>query len=301
MQPANPTLEILAEDANQVGEAPLWEARRGVLWWLDAAKGLLYQLHPQRREKLIYSLGHAASGLALHGAGGLVIAGGNSLYHWRGPGDSRPLVSQAGWAFNDIIVDAHGRLLAGSTHWANARMVQPGHLLVFEPDGAVRVADSGILMANGLAFSPDQRTLYFADSAARRIYAYDYDLASGTPSQRRILVQVPAHEGLPDGLTVDAEGFLWSAQWYGGQIVRYSPAGQVALRVPLPVTQAASVAFGGNELDQLFITSANDPTELDLAPTGYDFASANRGGQLWRWRAPVAGNLEHACRLSIAG
>ncbi len=103
----------------------------------------------------------------------------------------------------------------------------------------------GFHLSNGLAFSPDNTVLYFTDSAARSIYAYDYNLASGDVKNRRLLIQVPSTEGIPDGLTVDAEGFLWSAQWYGSRIVRYDPDGTVERFIGIPASQVSCMTFGG--------------------------------------------------------
>jgi sugar lactone lactonase YvrE len=151
----------------------------------------------------------------------------------------------------------------------------------------------GIELANGLGFSRDNRTLYFTDSAARTIYAYDVRPDSGELSNRRVFARVPGDEGLPDGLTVDDEDHVWSAQWYGAQVVRYDPDGKVERRIPMPVTQVSSVAFGGEDLTDLYITSAADPWPSRLAPPGYDFAAPNVGGSLYRLRGEIRGKLEH--------
>src|SRR5207247_7061215 len=135
--------------------------------------------------------------------------------------------------------------------------------------------EEGVELANGLGFSPDNRTLYFTDSAARKIYAYDVQPETGRLSNRRIFASVTADEGLPDGLTVDAEGFVWSAQWYGSQVVRYDPDGKVERRIAMPITQVSSVAFGGENLTDLYITSAGGSWASQLAPPGYNFDAPN--------------------------
>jgi sugar lactone lactonase YvrE len=112
-------------------------------------------------------------------------------------------------------------------------------------DAKVTIVDESIHLSNGLAFSCDHTALYFTDSVARRIYAYDYDLNTGDLRHRRVLVQVPKNEGIPDGLAVDAEGFLWSAPLYGSCVTRYDPEGRVERRVATPAKQTSSVAFGG--------------------------------------------------------
>ena len=163
----------------------------------------------------------------------------------------------------------------------------------------MRVVDEGVEIANGLGLSPDDRTLYFADSARRVIYAYDADPATGDLSRRRVFVQVPRDEGLPDGLTVDREGFVWCAQWYGGQVVRYDPDGKVERRIAMPVRQVSSVIFGGDDLTDLYITTAADPWPSPLAPPGYDFSATNVGGSLYRLRTDIQGRPDHRAALRV--
>jgi D-xylonolactonase len=158
------------------------------------------------------------------------------------------------------------------------------------------VVDEGIEIANGLGLSPDDRTLYFADSARRVIYAYDV-APSGSLSRRRIFVKIPSDEGLPDGLTVDREGFVWCAQWYGAQVVRYDPDGKVERRLPMPVLQVSSLIFGGPDLTDLYVTTAADPWPSSLAPPGYDPKAPNQGGSLYRFRLDVQGRLDHRAAL----
>jgi D-xylonolactonase len=162
------------------------------------------------------------------------------------------------------------------------------------------VVDEGIEIANGLGFSPDNRTLYFADSARRVIFAYDVDASSGDLSRRRIFVQVPRDEGLPDGLTVDRKGFVWCAQWYGSQVVRYDPEGRVERRIALPVRQVSSVIFGGDDLSDLYVTTAADPWPSPLAPAGYDASAADQGGSLYRIRLDVQGRSDFPAALGSA-
>jgi len=159
--------------------------------------------------------------------------------------------------------------------------------------------DEGFHLANGLAFSPDARKLYFTDSVARRIYAYDYDRRTGNVRDRQVLVQVPDDEGLPDGLTVDAEGFLWSAQWYGSCVVRYDPDGKVERRIRIPAKQTSSVMFGANDLTDLFITSAARSEPMPVMPKGYDPNSGYFGGQLYRIKIGIQGKPEYKTNFNL--
>jgi sugar lactone lactonase YvrE len=152
-------------------------------------------------------------------------------------------------------------------------------------------------MCDGLAFSVDFRQLYFTDSASRRIYAYDYGRSSGTIKNRRVLVQVPLTEGLPDGLVVDAEGFLWSAQWYGSQIVRYDPDGAVERRIAIPAKQVSCVGFGGNDLEDLYVTTAGRSEPAPTMPPGYDAVHGFFGGPLYRLKPGVRGQNTLKARI----
>jgi sugar lactone lactonase YvrE len=134
----------------------------------------------------------------------------------------------------------------------------PGHgsLYRLDPDGGVTRMDEGFQVSNGLGWSPDNRHFYFTDSGQKRIYVYDFDLDRGLVANRRTFVQLPDGVGSPDGLAVDAEGFVWSAHWDGWCITRYDPDGKVDRVFNLPVPRPTSCAFGGPDLTTLFVTSA---------------------------------------------
>ena len=140
---------------------------------------------------------------------------------------------------------------------------------------------------------------FISDTATRTIHAYDYDSRSGDARNRRIFVKVPDQEGLPDGMTVDAEGFVWSAQWYGSCLVRYDPDGNVERRVRTPAKQTSLLAFGGPELTDIFITSAAKSEPMPIMPPGYAAASGYFGGPLYHVNLGIAGKLEHKANLAI--
>lgn len=293
------TLEVVAQDNNRCGESPIWDAERQRLLWTDIESGLVYQLIPATGEKTVISRGLMVAGIALNRTGELVFAGAEGLHLWRGQDDYRTLFSEhQGEAlfFNDLIADPRGRIYGGTVYWGPDGMEKPGKLYLFDRE-TVQVVEEGLQLANGLGFSPDNRTLYFADSAARVIYAYDVHPESGALSNRRTFARVHAEEGLPDGLTVDAEGYVWSAQWYGAQVVRYDPDGAVERRIRMPVTQVSSVGFGGEELTDLYITTAGESWPSHTAPPGYDFDAPNIGGSLYRLRTGTQGKPEHLADL----
>jgi D-xylonolactonase len=239
-------------------------------------------------------------GIALNQSG-LVFAGATGIHVWNGQNDYRTLHTEFEGdklQFNDIIADAHGRVYAGTLYWGANGMEKYGHLYLFDLNGTVQRVDEGIEVSNGLGFSPDDKTLYYSDSSARKIYAYDVDAKTGKLANKRVFVQVPKTEGIPDGLTVDAAGYVWSAQWYGSQIVRYDPQGKVERRIQMPVTQVSSLIFGGKDFNEIYITSASNSWPSDYGPPGYDFNAPNIGGPLYRIKQDIQGRSEHVANLS---
>ncbi len=156
--------------------------------------------------------------------------------------------------FNDARCDRAGRLWAGSMPLDAA--TPTGALYRFDAAGAWEKMDSGFAVSNGLDWSPDDRTFYFVDTGPGIIYAYDFDIATGEISKRREFARIAPEEGRPDGLTVDADGNVWCAIWDGWCVRRYRPDGRLDREISLPVPRPTSCAFGGKDLETLFITSA---------------------------------------------
>lgn len=289
-------VETIAQTNDKCGEAPTWDAAGSRIIWTDNEGNVVYEMAVPGGQPKPLCRDLMVAGIALNKGKGFVFAGADGLHVWRGPDDCRTVVSEHDGEklfCNDIIADPKGRIYAGTLYWGPSGMEKHGKLYLISPDGTARVVDDGIELSNGLGFSPDNRTLYYADSSARKIYAYDVDPASGSLSNKRLFVQVPGDEGIPDGLTVDAEGFVWSAQWYGARVVRYDPQGKVERTIETPAKQTSSVMFGGKNLDELYITSAANSWEGPYAPPGYDFKAPNIGGSLYRVRVDVQGKLEH--------
>ena len=201
---------------------------------------------------------------------------------------------------NDCIADPAGRLLAGSVFYDPTSKDYPlGKLIRVDTDGTAHVLDEGNHLANGLGFSVDAKTLYFTDSAARIIYAYDYEPKSGNARHRRVFVKVPATSGLPDGLTVDAEDFVWSAEWYGSRVVRYDRDGKIERTIETPAKQTSSLAFGGPDLMDIFITSAAKSEPMPIMPPGYDPNTGNFGGALYHINLGIRGKAEFVANISV--
>jgi sugar lactone lactonase YvrE len=251
-----------------LGESPIWDGREGALYWIDGRKPNINRFDPATARNHAVTSAEPVHAIALTRGHRLLCAFEASL----GlidceTGALQALVSLIEGVednLNDGACDRAGRFWVGS----KARdWVKPvGVLFRYDPDGSVHRLDQGFQLSNGLGWSPDNRTMYFIDSAPREIYAYDFDLADGGIKNRRRLVRIAEEHGLPDGMTVDAEGFLWVAQWSGGRVVRYDPDGKIERVIPMPVQRPTSVAFGGRDLTTLFITSGTmRMSEAELA------------------------------------
>lgn len=284
--------ECAAASGDLCGEGPLWDTAGQSLYWTDCVG-----LHFRRLDTATGRYETPRSQIEIYGfrynrPGGLVITNTAGVWTWDGRGEPALLADQAAGArlqLNDCTADSAGRILTASFFYDPSGQYPPGRLIRIDNDGTPAVLDEGFHLSNGLGLSPDERTLYFADSATRRIWAYDYDVRTGAASHRRLFVQVPPDEGIPDGLTVDAEGFVWSAQWYGGRVLRYDPDGKEELRIAIPAKQTSSVAFGGPELSDLYITTAAKSEAMPLMPPGYDPDSGFFGGPLYRVRTDIQG------------
>ena len=186
-----------------------------------------------------------------------------------------------------LLRDRQGRLLVGTVNTEDPFLPE-GSLYRLDPDGSLHELDTGYATANGIGLSPDGRTVYVADQRHRQIMVLDYDPATGTTSRRRLFARVPDDQGMPDGLIVDAEGFVWSGHWDGWRLTRYDPDGQIERQVRFPVNHVISFAFGGSDLDELYVTTSC-----------WGFTEVERqamplAGDLFRLRPGVRGLIEPA-------
>ncbi|PYQ45692.1 MAG: gluconolaconase [Acidobacteria bacterium] len=246
--------------------------------------------------------GFQVNGWTMQESDGFVVTNSSGIWLWNPPAEPILLASELDGkdcVMNDCIADPEGRVYSGSYHYNPTGVAAPSYLFRIDTDGSVHVADEGIQFSNGLAFSADCNTLYFSDSVARCIYSYNWERETGNLSNRRVFVRVPREHGFPDGLTVDAEGFVWCAQWFGARITRYDPDGKVQRVVTFPATQTSSLAFGGPDLDTIFVTSAGLSNMLAEAPRGYDPDKVLVGGRLYRMRSDVQGRREYRSRIRM--
>ena len=295
-------VEIVADYGDLCGEGPLWDDQKQILYWTDIDGKKFYRYFwKERRHELVHD-GFQVNGSTMQESRGFVVTNSSGIWLWDPQTKPTLLASEAegkDCVMNDCIADPEGRVYSGSYHYNPNGIAKPSFLFRIDTDGSVHVVDDGVQFSNGLAFSIDSSTLYFSDTVARCIYAYNWHQETGNLTNRRVFVPVPREEGFPDGLTVDAEGFLWCAQWFGARITRYDPDGKVERVVTVPATQTSSLAFGGPDLDTIFVTSASLSNMLAEAPSGYDPDKVFVGGRLYQMKSDVQGRKEYRSRIRI--
>lgn len=280
--------ELLLDLGLHLGEGPVWNARRGVLHFVDIHAGDLHAYDPVHAAHTVHHWGEPLGCLAPASGGGLILAlqrTGLARFDPAG-GALTPLLHPEphlpGNRFNDGKCDPAGRFLVGTMD--DAEQTAGGSLYSLSPQGSVEKLLSGLRISNGLAWSPDGRTFYFIDTPTRLVMAYDYDLATGALANPRPAVRVPEALGWPDGMAADAEGMLWVALWGGAQITRWDPAtGRLLAAVRLPALNVTSCAFGGPELSDLYVTSARK------GMTAAQLEQYPHSGGLFRLRPGVTG------------
>ena len=264
-------IERIGESGYKLGESPIWDPVAGVLYFVDSLEHAIFQYDPRSGAVRRWDVaGGYLGSLALRAGGGAVLAMDHGFHAFDfETGEAtvlaEPEAGRAEVCFNDGKVDRQGRFVAGSMHVDEAEPV--GALYRLDADLACTKLDDGFTCSNGPCWSPDGGTLYVADSNAEAIFAYDYDTATGAAAHRRVFHSTAGSGGMPDGCTVDAEGFLWSAQFNAGTIRRLAPDGSVDRVVDLPVRWVASVTFGGANLDLLYVTSIGGALQGERDPS----------------------------------
>ncbi|MEO7243257.1 MAG: SMP-30/gluconolactonase/LRE family protein [Variovorax sp.] len=253
-------VRCVAQTGSLLGEGPTWSPRDGALYWVDILTPSIHRYDVNTHTDQEFKLGSMVSVALPKATGGLLIATPSGLMTLDPESKSQRFVchpegDRPGNRYNDGKCDRLGRLWIGTLDMGAA--ANRGSLFRVDADGSWKKMDAGFTVANGLGWSPDNRHMYFTDSARRTIYRYDFDLMAGSIANRAPFIVLDSADGTPDGLTVDEEGCLWVAVWDAWRISRYSPEGRELLRIRIPVPRPTSCCFGGPNLDALYITSAS--------------------------------------------
>ena len=248
--------ELIVDYANEVGEGPLWHPMDRRLYWVDIPPGKIYRHDPATGKSELYCQGPTGiGGFTIQENGALLCFTFNAGVGVVEDGEFRWIVEgleqEQGRKFNDVIADPAGRVFAGTMANDQGR----GTLYRMDLDGKLRAVAHDIGISNGMGFYLDHRQMYYTDSDTHRIDVFDYDIDTGEISNRRPFTETPGG-GLPDGMTVDADGYVWSARYDGGGIYRYAPAGTLDRKIDIPMVKTTSLTFAGDDLTDVYVTSA---------------------------------------------
>jgi len=254
--------ETLPVGPSQLGEGPVWDAQSQALCWVDITSGHIHEYRKRDGVHRLHDLGEMVGAVALLPDGDFLAALQSGLARIDRESGARAPVCHPEAAhpqnrYNDGKCDPSGRFWVGSM--ALDERAGAGSLYMLQPGLTAAVKVTGVGISNGLAWSPDQRTLYYIDSPTRQVQAFDFDPGTGNLSGRRVAFSIAAEEGVPDGMTIDREGMLWIGHWDGWQVARWNPEnGEKLLGLPLPAARITSCTFGGEHLDDLYVTSARE-------------------------------------------
>jgi sugar lactone lactonase YvrE len=259
--------ELIVDARNAVGESPVWVAQENALYWVDIANGALQRWSAADGQVNVWKAPEMLACIARHGQGGWIAGMESGFFHLTPHTDGSldcALLAQvehrrADMRLNDGRCDRQGRFWAGSMVLDMGLNAPQGRLYRYDAGqtGAVAAQLDGFIVPNGLGFSPDGKTMYLSDShpTVQLIWAFDYDTASGTPSNRRVFVDMKHFPGRPDGAAVDADGCYWICGNDEGLIHRFTPQGRLDYSLAVPVKKPSMCAFGGSRMDTLFVTS----------------------------------------------
>lgn len=241
------------------GEGPLWDPDEQALYFIDNTGQKVHRYDPATGETRSWDTPSVITALALREGGGAVVTLRSGIHTFNfdtGVLEAlMPLADPPPYVFNDGKVDRRGRFMIGASTANFANPTPDGGLYRLDPNHSLTMLDKGIHFSNSPCWSPDDKTFYFSDSFRRATYAYDYDIETGAVANKRMFVDTSDLGGLPDGATVDRDGFVWIAVYGSGNIVAFGPDGQLEWSVEMPVRLVSSVMFGGPGLDQLYVTT----------------------------------------------
>ena len=282
--------ELIADYQCVTGENPLWHPGEERLYWLDIETGRMFRYDPATGKHEQFYHGEVVGGFTIQADGALLLfMARGAVKIWR-DGELTTVIEEIPdereTRFNDVIADPVGRVFCGTMPVPD----RPGRLYRLDAGGTITRLLDGIETSNGMGFTRDLRQMYYTDSPKHEIYLFDYDRSSGAISNRRIFVRTPEDQGVPDGLTVDADGYVWSARWDGGCLVRYRPDGSEERRFEFPAKKVSSLTFGGRDYADIYVTTAGGDNKAE------EGAGA---GALFRLRLGIRGVPEFPSRVRL--
>ncbi|HHX26924.1 MAG TPA: SMP-30/gluconolactonase/LRE family protein [Firmicutes bacterium] len=283
-------LEAVVDVKCKIGEGPLWHPQEKRLYWVDIPDGILFRYDPLTSRHEEIHRGELIGGYTIQEDGSFLFFMDKGLIRIYRNGNQATLINEVpelrSTRFNDVIADPVGRVFCGTMPDADGQ----AYLYRLDTDGTLDMVLDGIGLSNGMGFTPDKKQMYHVDSKKHLISIFDYNETDGSLSNRKVFLKLDENEIEPDGLTVDAEGHVWVAFWNAGCIRRFAPDGRQVLEVSVPAKKTTSMTFGGNDYNELYITSAGGDDRPE---------DGTQAGALFRIRAGIRGLPEHLSRVCI--
>ncbi|MDP6843653.1 MAG: SMP-30/gluconolactonase/LRE family protein [Rhodospirillales bacterium] len=257
-------IEQVADCENYLGEGPVWDVESGLFYWVDGTgrrkgKDNVFRMEPRSGRVESRSIpDHDVGAIAIRKDGGMVAAMDDGFYFYDFDSEELDLITaieadQPRTRLNDGKVDRAGRFIAGGMD--DLEDLAICGLWRLDPDLSVTRIGGEIICTNGPCWSPDDKTFYVTDTFQEEIWAHDYDIETGALANRRVFASTRGMTGICDGSTVDAEGYMWTAELVTGELVRRAPDGSEELRIGMPVKNITSVTFGGDDMDEIYVTT----------------------------------------------
>ena len=248
--------ELIADYACQTGEGPMWHPMEKRVYWLDIPQGRMFRYDPSTGEHEQCYQGRPVGGFTVQEDGALLLfMDKGSVAIWR-DGDMEFVIDEIpeerDSRFNDVIADPAGRVFCGTM----STQERLGKLYRLDTDGSITPVLHGVGVSNGMGFTADRKRMYHTDTPEKKICMFDYDEATGAITNRRVFTETREDDGGPDGMTVDSEGYVWSARWDGYSLVRHDPDGAEVSRIRFPAKKVSSAVFGGDDLTDIYVTTA---------------------------------------------
>jgi len=298
-------IEKIASPGAIVGEGPLWNPDEHKIYWTDIKSGKLFKYNPKDGSNKIIHHGIEVGGFRFNEGGGLILGTWEGVMLWKSDKDFKWIKTgtfegtNIPFRINDTTAGPDGSFYCGTdaSDWQNDILFR------VNIDSSIDIIDEGITLCNGMGFSPDEKNFYSTDTLAKTIYKWDYNHKTKSLSNKKVLVKiVDENEGMTDGMTIDSEGFIWSAIWGGSKVIRFDPDGKKEREIIFPATQTSCPMFGGKDLNELYVTTASAGTGMTKAeaigiePKGYDY-NAYRGGDLFRVKLDIQGKLDYKTKF----
>jgi D-xylonolactonase len=281
--------ELIADYACITGEGPLWHPQEQKVYWVDIPQGRLFRYDPASgKHEEVFSGGGVIGGFTFQADGAILLFMDRGAVKLLRDGKLETIVEdipdERETRFNDVFADPEGRVYCGTMPTKD----RLGRLYRLDPDRKLTLLLENIGCSNGMGLTLDRKQLYYTDSTAKHIYIFDYDQATGTITNQRMFVDSSDQEGLPDGMTVDAEGNVWSARWDGYRLTQYAPDGSEIRRVQFPAKKVSSVIFGGADYKDMYVTTAGGNDKVENGATA---------GAPYRLRLGIQGLPEFPSRI----